>query len=110
MRKRADGALEHDPKWAPVLTKNSHPCVKPIKLMAYLITMGSRQGNVILDPYMGSGTTGIVAQGLGRRFIGIEKDREYFKIAKARIRHFSTVFATIESTTATAVGGKNASH
>ncbi len=65
--------------------KNSHPTVKPIKLFCYLITMGSRPGDVVLDPFMGSGTTGVAAKMLGRNFIGIELDPEYVKIAEARI-------------------------
>lgn len=66
-------------------TKNIHPTVKPIKLMSYLVTLGSRPNDIVLDPFMGSGTTGISARILGRKFIGIEKEKEYIKIAKARI-------------------------
>jgi len=66
--------------------KNTHPTVKPIKLMAYLITMGSREGDLILDPFCGSGTTCLAAHGLKRRSIGIEKEPEYIKIAQARLR------------------------
>jgi len=65
---------------------NNHPTVKPIKLMSYLITLGSREGDVILDPFMGSGTTGISAKLLNRKFIGIEMNKEYIKIASARIK------------------------
>jgi len=64
---------------------NKHPTVKPVKLMAYLITLGSREGEVVLDPFMGSGTTGIAAKGLKRQFIGIEKNPQYFEIAEERI-------------------------
>ena len=66
--------------------KSSHPTQKPVKLMSYLITLGSREGDVILDPFMGSGTTGVAAKQLNRKFIGIEKEKEYVKIAKARIK------------------------
>ncbi len=66
--------------------KNFHPTVKPIKLMSYLITLGSREGDIILDPFMGSGTTGISAKLLKRKFIGIELSEEYMKIAIARIK------------------------
>ena len=65
--------------------KNIHSTVKPVKLMAYLITLGSREGEVVLDPFMGSGTTGIAAKGLKRQFIGIEKNPQYFEIAEERI-------------------------
>jgi site-specific DNA-methyltransferase (adenine-specific) len=66
--------------------KNTAPTVKPIKLMSYLITIGSRQGDVILDPYVGSGTTCIAAKRLSRRYIGFELEEEYFRIAQARLK------------------------
>jgi site-specific DNA-methyltransferase (adenine-specific) len=62
-----------------------HPTVKPIKLMEYLIDLTTNAGDVILDPFMGSGTTGIAAKNLRREFIGIEISPEYFKIAQQRI-------------------------
>lgn len=65
--------------------KNNHPTVKPIKLMSYLITLGSREGDVVLDPFMGSGTTPLAAKNMKREYIGIEKDEEYFKICRARV-------------------------
>jgi site-specific DNA-methyltransferase (adenine-specific) len=75
------------PEWKAVnnTTKNIHPCVKPIKLMAYLITMGSRPNQVVLDPFAGSGTTLVAAKQLGRRFIGIEMSAEYVEIINARL-------------------------
>jgi DNA modification methylase len=71
------------------LRKNHHPTIKPVRLMAYLITMGSRPGDIILDPFCGSGTTGVAAKLLGRRFIGIEKEEEYHRIAVARVENAS---------------------
>jgi len=65
--------------------KNNHPTVKPIKLMSYLITLGSRENDIILDPFMGSGSTGNAAKLLNRKFIGIEKEEEYIEIASKRI-------------------------
>jgi len=65
---------------------NFHPTVKPLKLMSYLVILGSRPNDLILDPFLGSGTTAIAAQLLSRKFIGFELDAEYFKIAQARIR------------------------
>lgn len=62
-----------------------HPTQKPIKLMEYLIQNYTNPGDTILDPFMGSGTTGVAAIQTGRNFIGIEKDQEYFKIAQRRI-------------------------
>ncbi|MDE2439200.1 MAG: site-specific DNA-methyltransferase [Patescibacteria group bacterium] len=66
--------------------KNFHPSVKPIKLMSYLITLGSRENDIVLDPFIGSGTTGIAARFTSRDFIGIEKNPEYITIARARIQ------------------------
>ena len=60
-----------------------HPSPKPESLMEWLV---SACGETILDPFMGSGTTGVACIRLGRRFIGIEKEEKYFEIAKHRIR------------------------
>lgn len=65
--------------------KNIHPTVKPIDLMRRLIKLVSRPGHTIIDPFMGSGTTGVAAVLEGRHFIGIEREPDYFTIAKARI-------------------------
>ena len=59
--------------------------MKPLKLMSYLITIGSRPGDTILDPFMGSGTTGVASKILHRNFIGFEIERKYFEIAEQRI-------------------------
>ena len=67
---------------------NNHPTVKPIALMEYLIKLVSRENAVILDPFLGSGTTAIACLKLNRKIIGIEKEEEYVKIAKARIKPF----------------------
>jgi len=64
---------------------NPHPTVKPLKLMAYLITLGSREGDVILDPFMGSGTTLLAARQMGRKAIGIEIEEKYCEIAARRM-------------------------
>lgn len=69
----------------PEPTKNNHPTVKPIALMEYLVKLVSREGQVILDPFMGSGTTGMACKKLDREFIGIEMMPEYMEIAKCRI-------------------------
>ena len=68
--------------------KNNHPTVKPIKLMEYLIKLVSKENAIILDPFLGSGTTAIACLKLNRKFIGIEKEPEYVEIAKARIKPF----------------------
>lgn len=64
--------------------RNIHPTVKPMQLMSYLITLGSRPGDLVLDPFAGSGTTGAAARSLGRSCISIERDPEYAKIAMER--------------------------
>jgi len=65
--------------------KNFHSTVKPIALMEYLVKLVSREGQVVLDPFMGSGTTGMACKKLDRDFIGIEMMPEYMEIAKCRI-------------------------
>ena len=65
--------------------KNFHPTVKPLALMKYLVKLITREGQTVLDPFMGSGTTGIACKELGREFIGIEKETEYLEIANRRI-------------------------
>jgi DNA modification methylase len=67
--------------------KNNHPTVKPIALMEYLIKMITPKGGTVLDPFMGSGTTGIACKKNGFDFIGIEKQCDYFEIAMARINN-----------------------
>jgi DNA modification methylase len=65
--------------------KNNHPTVKPTKLMEYLIKLITPKGGVVLDPFMGSGSTGKAAVRNKFNFIGIEMNQEYLDIAKARI-------------------------
>jgi len=62
-----------------------HKCEKPVELMAYLINQVSNPGDTILDPFMGSGTTGVACANLDRKFIGIEIEEKYFDIACERI-------------------------
>jgi len=64
---------------------NHHPTVKPTALMEYLIRMVTRPGGTVLDPFMGSGTTGIAAIRKGFRFLGIEAEKDYFYIAQRRL-------------------------
>ena len=66
--------------------KNFHPTVKPLKLMSYLITLGSRSGDTVIDPFGGSGTTALAAKMLGRKCIGIEIEEKYCEIAANRCR------------------------
>ena len=80
MQGRNDGSLG-----TITLSKNHHPTVKPTTLMSYLCRLVTPPGGTVLDPFMGSGSTGKAATVNGFRFIGIERDSEYHKIAQARI-------------------------
>ena len=64
---------------------NNHPTVKPVALMRYLIQLIAPKHSVILDPFTGSGSTGMAAVELGHRFVGCELDSDYVTIAKRRI-------------------------
>ena len=65
--------------------KGKHPCEKPQKLLRHIIEASSRPGDVVLDCFLGSGSTGIACRELGRKFIGIELDPEYFRKASEAI-------------------------
>jgi site-specific DNA-methyltransferase (adenine-specific) len=62
-----------------------HPTQKPEKLVAKLILASSNKGNVVLDPFLGSGTTSVVAKKLGRKYVGIEIDKFYSCLAEKRL-------------------------
>jgi site-specific DNA-methyltransferase (adenine-specific) len=64
---------------------NDHPCPKPIQFMTWAVETASLPGELVLDPFMGSGTTGVACAMLGRRFVGIEIIPEFFEIACRRI-------------------------
>lgn len=65
--------------------KQKHPTEKPQGILEWLIKYYSKRGNVVLDPTMGSGSTGMACKTLGRTFIGIEMNKEYFDVASAQI-------------------------
>ena len=67
--------------------RNSHPTVKPVSVMRHLVRLVTPPGGLVLDPFMGSGTTGIAAVREGFDFVGIEMSPEYLVIAEARIEH-----------------------
>ncbi len=77
----SDGFERFDTK-----NKNFHPTVKPVKLISWLVKLISKEGDVILDPFLGSGTTLVACKLLNRKGIGIEIDQEYFEIAIRRIK------------------------
>ncbi len=67
--------------------KNIHDTEKPVELMKLLIDNSTKEGDLVLDPFMGSGTTAVACKELGRDFVGMELDEEYYKIAKERIEN-----------------------
>ena len=83
------GGSQDDPngmfKDRDTTSRNIHPTVKPLKLMNYLVTLGSRKGDMVLDPFMGSGTTPLACISLERKYIGIDNEEDYYEIAKARV-------------------------
>jgi DNA modification methylase len=64
---------------------NVHPTVKSTKLMSYLIRLVTPPGGTVLDPFMGSGSTGVAAKEEGMSFVGIEREADYIAIAKERL-------------------------
>lgn len=79
------GFSESDPH-KKILNQNFHPTVKPTKLMQYLIKLVTPPNGTVLDPFMGSGSTGVAAKELGFNFVGCELSPEYFEIAQKRIK------------------------
>jgi site-specific DNA-methyltransferase (adenine-specific) len=78
---RPDVFVDKNPKRTGV----DHPCEKPLSVMLWAIERFTRPGEIVLDPFMGSGTTGVACVKLGRNFIGIEKEPKYYDIAARRI-------------------------
>lgn len=73
-------------KWYLMQCKHGiHPAEKPVELVEKFIKVGSKEGDLIFDPFLGSGTTGVAARMLKRNFIGCEIDKKYFEIAESRI-------------------------
>lgn len=66
-------------------TFGKHPTQKPLDLLERIILASTNEGDLILDPFMGSGTTGVAALKLGRKFVGIEKEKEFIELAEKRI-------------------------
>lgn len=78
---RPDVFVDYKPKRTGV----DHPCEKPLSVMQWAIERFSLPGETVIDPFMGSGTTGVAAAKMGRNFIGIEKTQKYYDIAEHRI-------------------------
>ena len=64
-----------------------HPTQKPVKLLKHIINIASNEGDIVFDPFMGTGSTGVAALQLGRRFGGCEIDPIYFEAAKRRLEN-----------------------
>lgn len=71
-------------KHTPTIKKKLHPTEKPVDLMKELLLVSSKEGDLILDPFCGSGTTGVACNELGRNFIGCEKDYPYYEVSLNR--------------------------
>jgi len=89
---RKKGAIFNEfcasPVWRyPTQPKEFHPTAKPIYLMKIQIKASTNQEQIVLDPFMGSGTTGVAAVQMNRKFIGIEREKKYFDIACERIEN-----------------------
>ena len=83
-KKRWNGGGSHA-VWTVPKVSGNHPTGKPLRLIEKWVSLFSDSGDLILDPFMGSGTTGVACANLGRKFIGIEIERKYFDIACERI-------------------------
>lgn len=76
----------------PQVDESQHPTEKPVALMQFYIENSTSPGDTVIDPFMGSGTTGVACIRAGRKFIGIEKNERFFKIAKNRINNAIKTF------------------
>ena len=81
---RIENIIRHITKVIP--QADEHPTQKPVELAAHFIALHSQPGDVILDPFAGSGSTGVAAVRMGRRFIGVEIDEHWYSVAERRIR------------------------
>jgi len=79
------------------LKEPKHPTQKPVKLLKNLIKIASNKGDIVLDPFMGVGSTGVAAIEMEREFIGIELDKDYFEAAKKRLELIQpSLFSVLE--------------
>jgi site-specific DNA-methyltransferase (adenine-specific) len=89
-------ALYTGKRHSPRLVRNLHPTVKPLALMRWLVRLVAPPGGVVLDPFTGSGTTGIAAVMENRMFLGFEREAAYVDIACARLTHWAAIAAQEE--------------
>lgn len=85
-------SLGANPARKPKFVANNHPTVKPIELMTYLVALGSRSGDIVMDPFNGSASTGIACIMGNRNYIGIELEDEYYEISKHRLEYWKRKF------------------
>ena len=85
IKKRWNGGGSHGNFVGATVTDGVHPTGKPVPLLTQFVERFTGHGEFVLDPFMGSGTTGVAAVQMGRQFIGIERERKYFDIACERI-------------------------
>lgn len=96
LMKEINGGKQMKDVWTGSLTKKSekvqgkHPTQKPEYLLERIVLASTREGDLILDPFVGSGTTAVVAQRLGRRCVGIDNESEYIEIARKRLERGAT--------------------
>lgn len=95
---KAKGSVEDKFSTAP--STNSHPTVKPVKLMEYLIKLVTPPGGIVLDPFLGSGTTAVAAENLGFSWKGCELTEEYLPIIKGRVTHANKLKKAADTKTA----------
>jgi len=99
MKKRNKGKQMRDTDWVFGLCRGEerlrdekgvklHPTQKPLKLIQRVVLASSKKGDLVLDPFLGTGTTAIVAKALGRKWVGIERERKYVDLANNRIKNF----------------------
>jgi modification methylase len=100
MKKLNGGKQMKDTDWVFGLCKGNerlkdengikaHPTQKPLKLIQQVILASSNKGDIVFDPFVGSGTTAVVAEALGRKWLGIEKDEKYVNLARNRVKDFA---------------------
>jgi site-specific DNA-methyltransferase (adenine-specific) len=87
-RKRWNGGGHHA-VWRHRVERGEHPCMKPLPLLREWVTQFTDPGDVVLDPFCGSGQTGVAALSLGRRFVGVEIDPAYAALARRRLAEAS---------------------
>ena len=79
------GGREHDPAIVKAHRRNTHPTVKPLALMRHLVRLVTPKGGLVLDPFLGSGTTALACEQEGFAWVGIEREPDYVAIAEQRL-------------------------